>query len=108
MSNRVQVDPEALRRQIERTPEFDDARRNLAEAIVERAKGFAPVLTGRFRDSLEVLEDGDVIAAGSKDHDANVIENGSVDTPAFAPLRRGARSLGVRVEDGPPPPSDPA
>ncbi|MGH2651415.1 MAG: HK97 gp10 family phage protein [Actinomycetota bacterium] len=74
----------------------------LGTALKAAAQSHAPVQTGKYRDSIEV-EDGDL--PGTKrvvahDFKANWIEFGTVDTPAFAPLRTAADSLGLRLRGG--------
>ena len=71
--------------------EFMDsgAQDEAAEEIVEAAKAVAPVDTGTYRDSIHV-EDGKVVA--DVDY-AGAVEFGTSDTPAHAPLRRGAETV---------------
>ena len=71
--------------------EFVDsgAQDQYAEAIAEAARELAPVLTGTYRDSIHV-EDGKVVADAPH---AAAVEGGTNDTPAFAPLRRGAETI---------------
>lgn len=71
-----------------------------AEKGADAAKAVAPVRTGDYRDSIEA----DSSASEGKarvlatDFKAQWIEFGTIHTPTFAPLRRGAESAGLKVE----------
>lgn len=70
-----------------------------ARAVAERAKDVAPVASGAYRDSIHaelVVENGIVkarVVADDPTGAAGLIEFGTVDTPAFAPLRRGLEAV---------------
>ena len=74
------------------TQEFlaSDGARRVCEAIAEVARDVhAPVDTGEYRDSIHVA-DGKVVADAPH---AVVVEFGTNDTPAFAPLRKAAETV---------------
>lgn len=70
-----------------------------AEQVAEQARAVAPVLSGSYRDSIHAelfVENGIVkarVIADDPTGAAGLIEFGTVDTPAFAPLRRGLEAV---------------
>lgn len=86
-----------------------DVRSGLAAAgqALKRAVENASPLGGPgrgFRESISVGQpdtEGDEasITVSSSDAFAHLVEFGSVNNPPYAPFRRGAESLGLRVED---------
>lgn len=75
-----------------------------AEKIAEAARNVAPVATGAYRDSIGAavgLDGEGVVGSAYADVDyAGYVEFGTSDTPAFAPLRRGADASGFRSSGG--------
>lgn len=92
----------SFERDLRAQPEFKQCMRAAAESIVSAARAAAPDVTGAYRDSLQVVEDGDTIAAATTDRAGHLVEFGSVNNPAYAPLRRGTRAAGLRLEEAPP------
>jgi hypothetical protein len=77
-------------------PKYRLLRRAAARAAAEAARQVAPVgATGAYQRSIRVGEEGDVVAVTSSDAFAHLVEFGSVNNPAYAPLRRGARAAGL-------------
>lgn len=74
---------------LEDSGEVKEILEDAGSKMVDQAKAIAPVDTGAYRDSIR-YEDG---ALKSDVDYAFVIEVGSNDTPAFAPLRRAAESV---------------
>lgn len=74
----------------------------ITDQVVDAAKALAPVETGAYQDSISGvvgIEDGALVArVNAFDYKAWWIEAGTEDTPAFAPLARGAESAGLHVE----------
>jgi hypothetical protein len=72
-----------------------------ANRAAEAARALAPVDSGEYRQSIGGavgVERGTLVGrVYSKDFKAHWIEFGTVDTPVFAPLRRGVESLGLKV-----------
>lgn len=78
----------------------------IADQIKERAQAIAPVRTGSYRDSIEVELARDdatgvlMARVNATDFKSHWIEFGTIDTPAFAPLRRALEGMGVVVTGG--------
>ncbi len=85
---------------IEHSEGVHDATKEKAERAESVAKALAPVLTGAFRDSIHVVENGTgySVVADSTDEqgnpDAAYIEFGTSDTPAHHTLSDALQSLG--------------
>lgn len=77
------------------------AKREVAKAIVDRATVAAPVDSQHYRRGLRWVDRPDVTAAAATDIASHLIEFGSMNNPAFAPLRGAARSLGLRFTAAP-------
>lgn len=80
--------------------------RYLASLAAEAAKARAAAqamaprgATGDFASSLEVARDEIEIVVRSSDPFAHLVEWGSRNNPAYAPLRRGVRAAGLRLEE---------
>ena len=73
-----------------------------ARAVAARAKAEAPVMTGHYRNSINVgqAELGLTVQAqvGSDDVGAVAIEFGSVNNPPYAPITRAVRGLGLTLK----------
>lgn len=67
---------------------LDRAEDAVAGRIVERARGFAPVDTGRYRDSIRADRDADGAYVVADVPYAGAVEFGTSDTPAHAPVTR--------------------
>lgn len=78
-------------------PNLRHVLKDMAEFVAEEAREIAPVDEGDYRDSLDstvIFEDGMTKGiAFSDDYKALLVEFGTVDTPAFAPLRRALDRL---------------
>lgn len=86
---------------LRRMPGLNDAKRKAAHEIKRNTEAAAPHGTGDYGDSIQVFEEGDHIGVETTDPFWHLIEFGSVHNPAYAPLRRGARAAGVRLEETP-------
>lgn len=84
-------------RQLARSDEMRAALRRAAEDAAAEARAVAPVDTGEYRSSIRVEESAEGVRVVSDDDKASHIEFGTQDTPAFAPLRRGAEGAGLKV-----------
>ena len=76
-----------------------------AEQVAHTVEQRAPVETGDFRDSIEVLpvertHDGVSVTVHSTDFAAHMIEFGSIHNPVYAPFRKAAAALGLRLTGG--------
>lgn len=72
------------------TPE----RVQIAEEIAAEAQGDAPVLTGAYRNGIEVVVSGDRVSVVDQDPDAVYKEYGTSDTPAHASITEAAMRHG--------------
>lgn len=79
-----------------------DALVKVAEPARDLAKGFAPVEEGDYRDGIEVRVVDRTVYLSGTDYKSHWIEFGTVDTPAFSPLRRGVVAAGLRLKDARP------
>jgi len=81
---------------------LEDALKEVAEEIASNARDLAPELSGDYKAGISVVageEDGESLArVNANDWKSGLIEFGTEDTPAFAPLRRAVESVGLDVE----------
>lgn len=87
-----------LRRELESQPEFQQTMRDAADAVKDSAERNSPI--GETGDYIH----GFTIAArplrvGNRDFAAHMVEWGSVNNPPYAPLRRGVRAAGLRLDE---------
>lgn len=80
-------------------PEYQAALVSVAQPAKEMAKAFAPIRTDAYRQSIRVVTDERDIRLEATDWKAHWIEFGTVDTPVFAPLRRGVRAAGLKLRE---------
>lgn len=97
------LSPEDLRAILDADPRVIKVKRQVAEQAVEYWKGIVPpnVLTGRYRDSIHVEQDGNKITVVASDQKAHWIEYGAEHTPEYAPRQKTDdhfRSLDVTIE----------
>lgn len=78
-------------------PEYQNGLAGVAKAAAGAAKSFAPVETGAYRDSIQVVEDDGKVYVSAFDFKALWIENGSIHNTPSAPLRRGVRAVGLKL-----------
>ncbi len=78
------------------------ARKAVADQVVREAEDVAPENTRRYKRSLRSVVDGDQVRAESDDPAAHLVEFGSINNEAYAPLRRGAERVG-RYDEAPKP-----
>lgn len=83
--------------EIKRQASYEQAVARLAEDVAQNARDVAPVHTGAYRDSIKT--EGSVVY--SDDPFGHLVEFGSVNNPAYAPLRRGAEAAGLRIDEDP-------
>jgi hypothetical protein len=76
-------------------PETQAAMMTFKDIALAAAQDAAPVLTGKYRDSLFADEDG----VGSTSSFWALIEYGSVNNAPSAPLRKGVEAAGVGWSD---------
>jgi hypothetical protein len=86
-------------RQIRKEAEYLDGMRTIAEPALSLIEELAPEQSGDYRDTLEVVVEGDGVNLASTDPAGNIIEWGSANNPPFAPIRRGVRAAGLRLDE---------
>lgn len=96
-----------LEAELERTAEMRRALADVGEAAAARANGFARAIKagwmprggGRSADPIVISEDGDEVRLVNTDHAGHLMEWGSAKNPPHAPLRRGVRAAGLRLDE---------
>lgn len=88
---------------IRRSTDMERALAEPTKAAAAAAQGFAPVRTGRYRDSIhgtvEMASDGWRGKIVADDFKSGWIEFGSIHIGARHPLQRGAQAAGLRFRD---------
>lgn len=74
------------------------ARIDLAERIAQRAPSKAPRGTGRYARSVQVFDDDRGIGVETLDPAGHMVESGSINNPAYAPLRSTAKDMARRFD----------
>jgi hypothetical protein len=92
MSARVTLFAEQARREAARIS--TEERVQVAEQIAAEATAAAPVLTGAYRNGIEVQVSGGQVSVVDMDPEAGFKEYGTSDTPAHAVLTDAARRHG--------------
>jgi len=91
-----------LARELEREPSTNTALSEAAGQARAEAQRIAPVEHpggGAYRDGIVVDEVGGVVRLDATDWKSHWVEWGSVNNPVFAPLRRGVRGAGFRLNE---------
>lgn len=88
-----------FRAEIEASEEYRTAQVKLAEDVAAEARAIAPDQTGAYRGSIKVIRLDDAVLVVTLDPFGHLIEFGSIKNPVYAPLRRAAARLGLRVQD---------
>ena len=88
-------------REIERELEFRNGKVRIGEQVVQTAKQLSPVRTGAYRDSLQVKALGPQVWVTATDFKGHWIEWGSINNPAFAPIRKAVIASGLRLREVP-------
>lgn len=87
-------------RELRRSGEFEKAMREQAERVKRRAEQASPTGgTGGYARRFTVTVGGETPRVGNTDIAAHLVEFGSVNNPPYAPLRRGVRAAGLRLEE---------
>lgn len=79
------------------------AMRKAGEAVAAAARNAAPDGGPRrgYRESIRVEQDADSVTVGTTDIAGHIIEFGSIKNVPYAPLRRGVRAVGLRLDETP-------
>lgn len=89
-----------LGEEIGRDPGLKQALAPAARDALAGAKRFAPHgKTGDYEGSLQAVWINGRWVLLTTDFAGSLVEFGSINNPAYAPLRRGVRSAGLRVEE---------
>ncbi len=76
---------------------------NVSRAVERSVQAVAPRRTGHYRRSIvvgvELTSEGWKARVGSNDHFWHLVEFGSVNNPAYAPLRRGMARVVKRTKN---------
>lgn len=84
-----------LAAELKQDPGVRDELRQQANA----AAGIVRSLTPHAPESYTVSADGESVTLGTSDSVGHLVEWGSVNNPPYAPLRRGVRAAGLRLEE---------
>lgn len=88
----------ALRREIERQPEFEAKMLKAAEAVKDMSERNSPIgETGDYIHSFKITRRP--LRVGNTDFAGHMVEWGSQNNPPYAPLRRGVRAAGLRLSE---------
>lgn len=85
--------------QIKREPRFRAGMAETTSEVKRQVQAAAPNQTGHYRRSIR--DDGERV--WTTDIAGHIIEWGSSRTPPYAPLRRGVRAAGLRLDEAPKP-----
>lgn len=92
--------------QVRRSPAVQRAERAAAEAIASKTVDYAPPSRVRgdpvAKTSIRVVSDEERTRVESTHPFWHLIEFGSKNNPAYAPMRRGVAATGFRLEQDPP------
>lgn len=91
----------AATEQLQRDPAYRRLLRDTAGRVVRHAIMIAPDGGPHrgYRETLRVGEQDGTVTAESTDPFAHIVEFGSINNPAYAPLRRAVRGEGLDLRD---------
>jgi hypothetical protein len=81
--------------------DFRESLKERAEAAKAKAEPLAPQIMRRNPEAFEVQEDEEGVYLANTDYGGHLAEWGSAKTPVTAPLRRGVKAAGLRLEESP-------
>ena len=87
--------------QITETRQYQDGIAKIAGTVASSVRDQAPVKSGHYKRNIKVYTDGQQAGVAAHDIAAHLIEFGSAKNPAYAPMRRGVRAAGLRLEQSP-------
>lgn len=85
--------------QLKLQDDFQDALYEQANAVAAEAKAIAPVVTGYYQRSIWADKHPFQVTVGSHDPFGHMVEWGSINNPAYAPIRRGVLAAGLRLDE---------
>lgn len=80
---------------LKRQPEYVEGTARIAVAVAQNVRTGAPRHTGHYVRSIEARGNSVV----STDSFAHLVEWGSANNPAYAPIRRGVLAAGLRLDE---------
>lgn len=80
-------------------PEYLDGLMEHAKGLADTVKSKAPVATGDYVRSIRALRTLTSVTVGTNDFAGHIVEWGSINSPAYAPIRRGVLAAGLRLEE---------
>jgi len=87
--------------QIADTQQYQDGMRRVTETAASAVRNEAPAKTGTYKRKIRTFSDGTRTGIAAHDIASHLIEFGSVKNPAYAPMRRGVRAAGLRLDQSP-------
>lgn len=87
--------------QLKHTAEYRQGMAQIAEDLAQNVRDQAPQRSGHYRSSIKTFDTGTQQGVAAHDVAAHLIEFGSVNNPPYAPLRRGIRAAGLRLDESP-------
>lgn len=88
-----------LQKDLEGEDDYQSGLARVGEEIRDTAKALAPVESGAYRDSIQVVTQDGRIYVVVTDFKGHLIEWGTVDTPAFGVMRRAVLQNGLRLAE---------
>jgi hypothetical protein len=85
--------------QMKLNDEFIDALYESGKQAAAEARSIAPVVTGAYKRSIWADRGTFEVTVGSHDPFGHMIEWGSINNEAYAPIRRGVLAAGLRLDE---------
>lgn len=98
---RVEINGGSMATFLATDPTMQTLLRGRTEAVTTQAEANAPVKTGYFRRHFEMRPYRGGFRVWDTDPFAHLVEWGSINNPAYAPIRRAVRSSGLRYRPNP-------
>lgn len=96
--NRFRKNP-ALKLEVAKLPGAHVALEEAAQAVAQITRTLAPRGSGGYRRSIGVERDADSTTVYTTDIAGHIVEFGSANNPAYAPIRRAVRAAGLRLDE---------
>jgi hypothetical protein len=89
-----------LRQELEREAAHQVALKVAAEDVAGKARSIAHrIMPAGAGEQIVVQQEGTEVVVANLAHGGHLDEWGSINSPAYAPLRRGVREAGLRLDD---------
>ncbi len=89
------IDQDVINEYLEGDPDIVQGKLELAEMAVDYAQSIAPEDSGEYKDGIVARRNGKTgVGIYFTDPKSNIIEKGSIDTPAFAVMTRTIEHFG--------------